>query len=198
MIPNGGKLTLQDGTDSTTFAKYNDNIYTINETTNIATEIDTNTNSFDFGTKKLVLKGIGSISIVPGENPTITTSSLPNGTIGISYSNQINGTVSSSGTFTISSGSLPSGLTLNPSTGAITGTPLGPSGTISFDVTLTDTVSNLFTTETLSITINASPSGPICYIGESKVLAQNIETKEISENAYIDVDSQGNLVSMTI
>jgi hypothetical protein len=45
-------------------------------------------------------------------------------------------------TFSITSGSLPSGLSLNASTGAITGSPSGATGTSSFTVHVTDTNSN--------------------------------------------------------
>lgn len=72
--------------------------------------------------------------------PTITfnQSSLSNGTVGSSYSQ----TVSASGgtmpySYAVTSGSLPSGLSLNPNTGEITGTPTS-SGTFNFTVTATD------------------------------------------------------------
>ena len=57
-------------------------------------------------------------------------------------------------TWAISSGSLPAGLSLNTSTGAITGTPT-TAGTSSFTVRVTDSLSAT-ATKTLSITINPS------------------------------------------
>jgi len=55
---------------------------------------------------------------------TLSPATLPNGTINTSYNQAVAGT-GGSGTYTyaIASGSLPAGLTLNPTSGAITGTP---------------------------------------------------------------------------
>jgi len=69
---------------------------------------------------------------------TVNPATLPNGTVGTGY-NQI---VSASGgtppyAFAVSSGALPTGLTLNSSTGAITGTPTA-AGTFTFTITATD------------------------------------------------------------
>lgn len=69
----------------------------------------------------------------------ITTPSLPNGTVGSIYST----TLSASGgtapyTYSITSGSLPAGLSLNTSTGVISGTP-SSSSTANLTVTATDT-----------------------------------------------------------
>ena len=75
-----------------------------------------------FGATVSVSKTHGTIS----ESPlTITTKSLPNGTVYTPYSQQI-AVQSSPGavlTFSISAGALPNGLTLNSSSGAVTGTP---------------------------------------------------------------------------
>ena len=60
----------------------------------------------------------------PVTPPSITTTSLPGGTVGSSYSGSLAATGGATPyTWSISSGSLPSGLFLNASTGAITGTP---------------------------------------------------------------------------
>ncbi len=69
--------------------------------------------------------------------PTITLSSLPNGTAGVAYTN----TISASGgtspyTFVVTSGSVPTGLTLN-SNGTWSGTPSATS-TFNFTVTAND------------------------------------------------------------
>lgn len=70
--------------------------------------------------------------------PTITTTSLPNGTRGVPYS----ATVQATGgtlpyTWSIAVGALPNGLTLNPSTGVISGTP-SKKATFNFTVRCTD------------------------------------------------------------
>ncbi len=72
----------------------------------------------------------------------VTPATLPNGTQGVAYSQ----TVSASGgtapyTYAVSSGTLPAGVTLNASTGAITGTPTG-NGASNFTIQATDAVGN--------------------------------------------------------
>ena len=90
---------------------------------------------------------------------TITTGSEPTGVLNQSYS----GSLSATGgitpyTWSISAGSLPPGLTLNASTGAITGTDSTETGTFGFTVQVTDSESPTPSTSTkgLSITINNS------------------------------------------
>jgi hypothetical protein len=68
---------------------------------------------------------------------TVTPGSLPAGTAGTAYSQSVSATPA--GTtygYQVTAGSLPAGLTLNPTTGAITGTPTA-SGTFDFTVTAT-------------------------------------------------------------
>jgi DNA-binding beta-propeller fold protein YncE len=92
---------------------------------------------------------------------TITTDSLPDGTVGSSYSQTIN-TTSSQGTvsFSLSSGSLPSGLSLDASTGVISGTPT-TAGTYPFTVIADDHLSTgiFFDTKDYTITIAAASGG---------------------------------------
>lgn len=85
---------------------------------------------------------------------SITTTACQSGQQGSAYGGC---TISASGgttpyTFTITAGSLPTGLSLNSSTGAITGTASG-SGTSNFTVTVTDAVPNT-ASQALSILIN--------------------------------------------
>ena len=73
---------------------------------------------------------------------TISMITLPGGTVGAAYSQTLTATGGASSTYTwaISSGSLPPGLTLNPSTGVIGGTPTTATGSpFSFGVTASDT-----------------------------------------------------------
>jgi len=85
--------------------------------------------------------------------PTITTTSLPSGTRGTPYSATVQAT---GGTlpyaWSIVSGSLPTGLSLNSSTGVISGTPK-KKGTKSFTIRCTDAMSQ-YDDQALSITIN--------------------------------------------
>jgi Putative Ig domain len=86
----------------------------------------------------------------------ISTSTLPSAALGAPY----DGTIVVLGgvaplTFTISSGSLPGGLSLNSTTGIITGTPTA-SGTFNFTVQVTDSANPPRSTSIpLSITVNS-------------------------------------------
>lgn len=97
-----------------------------------------------------------SITIAVGAALSITTASLPAGNVGSVY----NQTVSATGgkttyTWSIISGALPAGLSLNASTGIITGTPT-TAGTSSFTVQVAD-VNAVTATKALSIAINNVP-----------------------------------------
>ena len=73
---------------------------------------------------------------------TVTPASLPSGTVGTAYSQTVtaSGSTATPLTYAVTSGSLPAGLSLNASTGAITGTPTtsNAAGT-SVTITATDT-----------------------------------------------------------
>ena len=78
----------------------------------------------------------GSLTIVvsPPPAPVFTADSPPgSGTEGIAYSYQFAATGTPAPTFSVSSGSLPPGLTLDPSSGLLAGTPTSP-GSFTFDV----------------------------------------------------------------
>ena len=88
--------------------------------------------------------------------PTIsitTTSPLASGSVGAAYSQTLTATGGSPAyTWSIASGSLPAGLSLNASTGAITGTPTAAGGPTSVTFRVTDSAAAT-TTKALSITI---------------------------------------------
>ena len=112
--------------------------------------------------------GTRNYSVTIGTNSlTVNPASLPNGSQGIAYSQ----TVSASGgtgpyTFAVTSGALPTGLSLNAASGAITGTPSG-SGVSNFTIQATDTVGNIGTrayavnigTATLTVNPATLPNG---------------------------------------
>jgi hypothetical protein len=90
----------------------------------------------------------------------ISTSSLPNGQTGANYSTTL---VATGGitpyTWTLAGGSLPTGLSLNSSTGTITGTPSVPVTNLSLTFKVTDSESPAVSvTAVLSLTISASPT----------------------------------------
>jgi len=87
---------------------------------------------------------------------SISTASLPNGSPGVSYSTTLTATGGSIpySNWTVIAGSLPPGLTLNPATGQISGTPT-TQGTYQFTVQVTDSVPGT-ASKVLSITIGSS------------------------------------------
>lgn len=92
---------------------------------------------------------------------SITNTALANGTVGQSYTDQLNAS-GGSGTYTawtlVSPSTLPAGLTLNAQTGAITGTPTAQA-TGSVNVQVTDSAAGS-TTKTLAYTIAAAAPAP--------------------------------------
>jgi len=82
---------------------------------------------------------------------SITTASLPSGVSGTGYSQQVNVSPAGSYTFAVVQGSLPAGMTLNQSTGLISGTAQTP-GTHNFTVKA-QLGNGCSTTQVLSITI---------------------------------------------
>lgn len=102
-----------------------------------------------------------NLSITVSAPPlSVTTQTLPAGTLGTAYSGSLGATGGITPyTWTISAGSLPSGLILNASTGAISGTPTGSvTGPINFTVKVTDSEQpSASATAALSITISAAP-----------------------------------------
>ena len=101
---------------------------------------------------------------IAGTGPTPTTRvprccspPPPGGEVGVAYSDQLTVTGGTSPfTWSVSSGTLPPGVTLGASTGLLSGTPT-TAGTYSFTVKVTDS-SGLSGTEAASLTIIAGPS----------------------------------------
>ncbi len=111
------------------------------------------------------------IKITPPPPPPMLI--CPSGTarVGVAYSSAL---VASGGvppyTFSIISGTLPPGLTLNPSTGAITGTPTA-AGPYTFTAQVVDSRGNSSGTTTSSCTIIVQPPAPtlLCPAGTAQV-----------------------------
>jgi subtilisin family serine protease len=100
--------------------------------------------------------------------PAITTSTLPNGTVNTPYST----TVTASGgvipySWSITSGSLPAGLSLAAGSGAISGTPTG-AGTSTFTLQVTDT-NGMTGSKAFTITINFGIVVPIVLLQSNAV-----------------------------
>ena len=90
--------------------------------------------------------------------PSISTTSLPGGTVGVAYSQSVAATGNGTLTWSVLSGALPDGLTLNSSNGAITGTPT-TAGTSTFTIQVAGTTGTP-ATQSLSITIAAAATPP--------------------------------------
>ena len=110
-----------------------------------------------------------TVEPVPVEPPTITTTTLPDGTVGVAYSQTLEAT---GGTppydWSLASGALPGGLTLDSSTGAVSGTPTSP-GTYAFTTQVTDDAAQS-DTQALSITVAAAPPPPPLAITTPPIL----------------------------
>lgn len=85
-----------------------------------------------------------------------------------SYSDGVSVVAGPTTTYSIASGSLPAGITLNTSTGAITGTPTTP-GSYSFVIRATNGTSETLDTNTLSITVEVAGGYAKVWNGSSWV-----------------------------
>ena len=99
-----------------------------------------------------------ALSITVGQGagaPVISTTSLPNGSVGSTYTTTMQTVGNKTGTWSIPTGAFPPGLTGNPATGVISGTPTA-TGTYPFTAQFVETATGLSDTQTLSITITAA------------------------------------------
>lgn len=93
-----------------------------------------------------------------GSAPVITTATLPSGTVGVAYSQTIAATGSGTITGAVVSGTLPPGLSLNPTTRVLSGTPTSAGG-YGFTVRATNAFGYVEATYYLSIV--ATPTAPV-------------------------------------
>jgi len=95
-----------------------------------------------------------------GTRPTITTTSLPSGAMGVAYHQTLVATGATPITWSVIAGLLPGGLTLNPNTGVISGTPggdwMGLGGTFEFTVRAQNSAG--YATRDLMIAIEFPPT----------------------------------------
>ena len=186
-IPSGRTLTIQSGrtlTIASGITMTNNGTVTNNGT---IVRCGTITGTID-GTLPTT-EGCGEPEPTP---PTITTTTLPNATVGTAYSQTLAATGDAPITWSISNGTLPVGLNLNTSTGAITGTPT-TAGTANFTVQATNTAGN--TPRQLSIVVNASGGGGgggdnTNFLSGEWIWSENYETgrwsRDIWGNASLD------------
>ena len=105
--------------------------------------------------------------------PTITTESLPNGTVGTTYSQTLAATGSDTITWSLASGSLPEGLSINESTGEITGTPTAEGSS-----TFTVNAENSYGSDSREYTLAIAPEQTVSVTGVSLSEASLTLTEE--------------------
>src|SRR5262249_32916549 len=152
--------STQNLTSQVTWASSNTAAATINSSgLATAVAVGTTTISARLGTGG----GRTGVNVVAGPL-TITTSALPSATVGVAYTATLTATGGTPPyTWALASGTLPAGLTLTPSTGAITGTPTA-ARTAHFTVRVTPGAQNV--TKGLRTTVAAGscaiwPSNPV-------------------------------------
>ncbi|MCL1875979.1 MAG: putative Ig domain-containing protein [Synergistaceae bacterium] len=107
------------------------------------------------GSDTKALSIVVSIEIIP---PTITTTSLPGGVVGTTYNQALSASGTTPITWSVSAGSLPVGLSLNGTTGVISGLP-SMAGTFNFTVKAANTAGS--DAKNLSIVISPKPVAPV-------------------------------------
>jgi hypothetical protein len=145
---------------------------TLNPTTGAITGTPTASGTFPFtvtATDAQSQSGTRAYSLVILNVLTIAPATLANGTAGTAYNQTLTATpASTSVTWAVSAGTLPTGLTLNPQTGQLTGTPTAP-GQYTFTATATDlltqTGSRAYTVTILAVLSVAPASVPVVYTG---------------------------------
>lgn len=122
--------------------------------------------------------------------PTISTQALLDGTVGVAYSATLTATGGSSPyTWSLASGTLPPGLSLNSTTGAFTGTPTTP-GTYVFTLKVTDAASQ---SATLSFTVVIGTATPLVEL----ISVDSNEVPGNSDSGSPAVSGDGRFVAFT-
>lgn len=113
-----------------------------------------------------------SITVSNAPAATITTQSLPNGTVNQPYNAQLNCVNCTGYTWSVAGSQLPQGLTLAAASGAITGTP-SVAGTFSFVIGLNPPASTRANPVTMNYTVTINAGGlaitqaslPVAFVG---------------------------------
>ena len=164
----GGTLSFSDGsTLPVETLPNNGSALTLNFAAKTVTSLRLTVNSVSATTSSVGLAELQAFVDSTPSAPTFTTTALGDTTRGLAYSDSL---AASGGippyTFSLASGSLPAGLSLDAASGAISGTPTDADGTYSFTAKVTDAASRTATqalqivlTEPLQITTASLPSG---------------------------------------
>jgi hypothetical protein len=188
--------STQNLTSQVAWSSSSNSIATINAS-GLATLVSAGTTSIS-----AALAGVSGSASLSVQAPllTITTASLPGGSMGSLYTaGMAAGGGTTPYTWSVASGSLPPGLTLNTSSGAINGTP-SAAGTFSFTVQVADAGSPTQTTnKSLSITItptlasiSVTPASPSFVVGGTQ---QFTATGTYSDSSTQDLTLQATWTS---
>ena len=122
--------------------------------------------------------------------PTIQTESLPGGTVGTAYSQTLAADGSAPIAWSVAGGALPEGLSLNESTGEISGTPTA-AGTYTFEIGAQNGYGSA--TGELTIEIKAAPTGSasVSVTPDAIRLPSVTEGYEPQEPKYITIKNTG-------
>jgi YVTN family beta-propeller protein len=130
----------------------------------------------------------GATACTSGTPPTITSGVPPSGLVGTAYAFTFTATGTTPITWAIGSGTLPPGLVLNSSTGALTGTPT-TAGTFAFSVTATNTASPVSLSTAITIAV---PIVPAINVSPSNLDFGNQVVETTSSPQSVTVSNTGN------
>lgn len=106
---------------------------------------------------------VPSAPVTPGVAPAFTSAALPDGTYGTPYQRTLTATGSPAPTFALASGSLPTGLSLDASSGVVSGTPSSV-GTFSGTISASNGIGSAVT-QAFAVTIVAGlPDAPTAVV----------------------------------
>lgn len=128
-----------------------------------------------------VLVNLGVTQPPQTQPPSITTATLPNGTTGREYSQTLAATGATPIAWSVASGNLPPGLSLNANAGTITGTPT-QAGTFSFVVSAEN--ADGYDMAALSIIVEAGREEPFAYT-ESAITLPNRRLTDVERQNWI-------------
>jgi alpha-tubulin suppressor-like RCC1 family protein len=134
------------------------------------------------------------VNTTAGVAPTITSGPPPGGTVGAAYAYTVTATGSTPITWSVTSGTLPPGLTLDSGTGTISGTPT-TSGSFTFTLQAANgTLPNATTTPTIVIApapiiTTVAGNGTASYSGDGAAAT----SASLNGPSAVAVDSAGNL-----
>jgi hypothetical protein len=132
--------------------------------------------------------------IIVGSGPLITTTSLPNGAVNVPYEQTIQATGGNTPySWSVTSGTLPAGVTLNNITGVLSGTPTA-TGTSNFTVQLMDS-SNPAQTVTQALTLVISSANPVPTIS---LLTPSQTTAGLGHTLQLTIQGTGFVSGSTV